>query len=767
LQKSGLDAMRQTIREVDPLRPSLCVGTLSAELRTAVARQRDTDPGKLSLLLRGDLDWIAMHCLEKDRARRYATAGDLAADVLRSLANEPIVARPPSSTYRLRKFVRRHRLGFIAGSAMAASVLAALVLSSVSLVRERAANRREAALRAEADANAAQARAAAERSAQTAQFMTAMLEGVGPSVALGRDTTMLREIVDRTARRLEVELRGQPEVSAGLRETLGVVYRDLGDYPTAEPLLREAAKTHRTIYGNESPQLAASLDLLGDVLRRLNQPEAAEQALQEALQIRRRLFGEQHPLFADTLFHLSLVRSPRRSPDEMESMVRQVLAIRRKNYPGEHPAIAEALSRLGTIARNKLEHEKAVELHTEAVAIQRKLLGNEHPAVADALDNLGFSLAHVGRRAESIAAYRETFFIRRKMLGDGHPQTAASLLFFLGQIPAAEAGEEIVSLVRDFIASQRQLLRPGAVALAPSLLALASLLDQPGRDPAAARAAVDEAMGLFAGARVRGPALDVDIIDAMALYGWWKFLSQVPAEGRTMSEEAITLAREAYGATSNGMVLPNHILAWLYLGMERKDEAVGQFEEAVRVDHAVLGPGHTFTGMDIAGLGAMYRETGRTTDARRVLEDALTVWSDVSVSGKSPPPSIAFVLDELGRTMIRQRQYAEAEKVLRDALRSYDGRTLQTIALHVRPRAQVSSALGVALAGQGKFAEAEPLVLEAYEELNASRATLAGDARGILRDALGAVITVYRGAGKTDQLSKWNAKLGELTAAQR
>ena len=142
LVKSGLDAMRRTIREVDPPRPSYRLGTLSEADRTSVAHQRGSDVAKLTLLLRGDVDWIVMHCLEKDRTRRYETAAALAADIQHYLASEPVTARPPSELYRTRKFIRRHRVGVAATVAVALSLLGGLIASSTLFVRERAAHTR-------------------------------------------------------------------------------------------------------------------------------------------------------------------------------------------------------------------------------------------------------------------------------------------------------------------------------------------------------------------------------------------------------------------------------------------------------------------------------------------------------------------------------------------------------------------------------------------------------------------------------------------------
>ena len=443
----------------------------------------------------------------------------------------------------------------------------------------------------------------------------------------------------------------------------------------------------------------------------------------------------------------------------MEAMVKQVLAIRRQTLPPEHAAIAEALSRLGTIARGKFAHEQAVELHRAAVAMQRKLLGDEHPAVAEGLAHLSFSLSHIGRTAEARAAYREAFAIRHKVLGDAHPRTVATLVLLVGEIPAALADDDTLRLVRDFIAHQRQLLPPGAVALAPSLLALASLLDHPNRSPAAARTARDEARVLLEASRVHGPPLDVEIVAALELFGWWKFVNQAPAEGRTTGEEALALARAAYGPTSRGAVLANHILAWVYFGMGRADDAVAQFEEAVRVNRAVLRLDHPFVGMDVAGLGAAYRAVGRLADSRRVLEEILAAWQWGTATATPPPSSIATVLGELGLTLNQESRFADAERILREALRHYELGALPIVARRIRPPERLASELGRALAGQGKFAEAEPIVVRAYEELNASRPLLIGDANGMVAEALATVIAVYEAWGKPEQLAAYRAKL--------
>src|ERR1039457_2082126 len=141
LLQSGLDAMRKTIRETEPPRPSTKLGTLLAADLSAVAQRHGAESPRLIHLIRGDLDWIVMKSLEKDRTRRYETANGLGADIQRHLNDEPVVARPPSQLYRFQKLVRRNKLAFAAGATIAAVLVLAVVVSSSQAVLARRAER--------------------------------------------------------------------------------------------------------------------------------------------------------------------------------------------------------------------------------------------------------------------------------------------------------------------------------------------------------------------------------------------------------------------------------------------------------------------------------------------------------------------------------------------------------------------------------------------------------------------------------------------------
>jgi hypothetical protein len=165
LAQQGLDALRKTIREREPVRPSTRVATLPGEELTTTAKRRSSEAPHLIHLLKGDLDWIVMKCLEKDRTRRYETANGLALDLKRHLNNEPVVARPPSAAYRLQKAWRRNKITFTAGAAVVVALCVGLIAASWQAIRATKAEREQARLRTSAEQAAARealARAAAE-----------------------------------------------------------------------------------------------------------------------------------------------------------------------------------------------------------------------------------------------------------------------------------------------------------------------------------------------------------------------------------------------------------------------------------------------------------------------------------------------------------------------------------------------------------------------------------------------------------------------------
>ena len=292
LNDSALDDMLRIIREEEPPKPSTRLST--SEGLPNIAASRGSEPNKLSGLVKGELDWIVMKALEKNRDRRYDTANDLAADVERYLQGETVEACPPSTTYRFRKFAHRHKVGVAAGAAVAAALLLGVAGTTSGMIW--ALHEREAA-----QASAARATTQAERSNQVAHFLEDMLQGVAPGVALGHDTTMLREIVDQTSLRVEKDLKDQPEVQIDLNLTLGKVYFALQLYKEMETNARHTLELARATYGEESSAIADALFQLGRADLFLRDIAEGDTVTRQAIAMLRKVHGEGSSEEADAL----------------------------------------------------------------------------------------------------------------------------------------------------------------------------------------------------------------------------------------------------------------------------------------------------------------------------------------------------------------------------------------------------------------------------------------------------------------------------------
>ncbi|MGZ4973225.1 MAG: protein kinase domain-containing protein, partial [Limisphaerales bacterium] len=329
IARAGLDEMRRLIREQEPPTPSACLSTLAAEKLTVLASFRGAAAPKLIHTVRGDLDWIAMKALEKERARRYDTPVGLAVDIQRHLDNEPVAARPPGTLYKFQKFTRRNR---IAVAAIAAVTLALIAGTVISLWQARQA--RQAEQRSRADS---------ARSRQVAQLLKNLLAGVGPSAAMGRDTTLLREILDKSAAQLKSDLTNQPEAQMEMQLALASVYNDIQFFEQAETAANEALRLAKENQLLESPLAADAMIESSRCLNFLHEWDEGIAITRKGIALERKLHGP------DSLEEATLQRQLcdlLRNTDmiaDSESAIRTCLEIRRKKLGNFHNDVAAAL----------------------------------------------------------------------------------------------------------------------------------------------------------------------------------------------------------------------------------------------------------------------------------------------------------------------------------------------------------------------------------------------------------------------------------------
>jgi serine/threonine protein kinase len=259
LLSSGLDEMRHTIREREPPRPSACLSAMPQEELTTAASRRHLEPQKLIRLLHGDLEWIVMKCLEKNRAHRYETANGLATDLQHYLADEPVLARPPGNLYRFQKLVRRNKLLFAAGGAVASALVIGLAVSMWLLFREKAARR-------EAVTAETLARTEMGKSMQSVEFLRELLHRLGPTIAKDGDTTQLTEALDGLAWQVQPDLLNKPELQQNLFSTIALLCLDVGEDQKAEEMARQAVAILRQGVRQGRGLSAEPLRVLRDVL---------------------------------------------------------------------------------------------------------------------------------------------------------------------------------------------------------------------------------------------------------------------------------------------------------------------------------------------------------------------------------------------------------------------------------------------------------------------------------------------------------------------
>ena len=408
IREQGLDKLRQTIREVDPPRPSTRVTTVASAAKMLGS---GTDTSRLARQLRGDLDWITMKALEKDRTRRYGSVSDLAADLRRHFDDVPVLASPPSTTYRIGKFVRRHHTGVAVAGAL---VLLLVAFAGVMTVQaNRIAHARDLASQEAATAT------------QVSNFLVGLFQVSDPSESRGTTLTA-REILAKGVQQLD-SLRDQPAVQARLQATIGSVDTGLGLYSEAQPLLETALQTRRRVVGHDHPDTLASAHALANLYWFQKNYRKAEPLYLELVERRSRLLGADHPDTLKANYDLASVYLGEARWEEFDRLSRDTLARQRRVLGHDHPDTLGSLTNLQGAYFVQGRYEEALPLAVEVLESSRRVFGDDHPSVLNNLHNLAAIYDALGRYGEAEPLYLRAIDAKRRVLGDEHPRTARSL----------------------------------------------------------------------------------------------------------------------------------------------------------------------------------------------------------------------------------------------------------------------------------------------------------------------------------------------------
>jgi hypothetical protein len=690
LNKIAFDEFLRRLRDDEPPKPSTRIRTHAPPTSTDLARKRRTEPLALAKQIRGDLDWIALKALEKERSRRYGSPSEFSADIARYLNNEAVLAAPPSVAYRARKFAHRYRGALVTGVAFAAVLVAAALVSVWQSVR--ATQQRD---RADAEAAVAQAVNDFLQNDLLAQASAARQSGKPD-----RDLKV-RTALDRAAARVAEKFNQQPEVEAAIRDTIGQTYIDLGLYPEAKTQLEQALALHRRALGRENPKTLKTMSRLGRIASLQGEYTEAEGLINEALGIQRRVLGPEHPDTLVSMNSLATVYYWQAKYAPAEALNSQIMEIRRRVLGPQHP---DTLGSAINLALDYVElgrYAQAEALLVPTLEIERRVKGPEHPETLKCMNNLAVAEYWLAKYAQAEALYGQAIEIERRVLGAEHPDALmamhnlAALYDVEGKYPQAEV------LLNEVLVIQRRALGPEHPDTLRSTDTLANVYIRQGK---------------YAQAEV--------------LYG-----HTLEIQRRVIGPEHLETLRSLVN------------LAFTNALQGKYAQAEALFSQDLAISRRVLGPEHPETLSILPDLASTYQRQGKYALAETYAAQALA--GRRHALGSDHPDTMASA-DDLALAYISQKKFGEGEPLAREALEFNQKKQPDDW-----QRFRAETLLGSCLAGQKKYAEAEPLLLDGYHGMMARIDRISAPDHYHLRCAREWIVELYEAWGKPAEATKW------------
>ena len=746
-QRGAILEMLRMVREVDPPRPSTKLST--AEALPNIAANRSIEPARLSKLLQGELDWVVMKALEKDRTRRYETAIGFARDIERYLADEVVEARPPSHGYRLKKFVKRNKGQVIAASLVFLSLVGGIVGTSLGMASARRARNAEAVQRADAldqrdkaIASEIKAREEAAKTRAINDFLTNdLLTQAEPANNAIEDKVTLLEVLDRAGEKVGTRFAAQPELEWALRATIANTYHGLASWEKAETQTRVLLDAAR----KRDPRSAAAhgaQSYLAHILhhRGRSDAEVLEMAEAAAKGLERTL-GPDHPDTLRTLNYLGLAYEEDGKLPEAIALFERVRDASIAKLGADHADTLSALHNLAGAYFSVGRLPDAIALFERVRDAKIAKFGPNHPDTLRTLNNLALAYTAVGKLPEAIALFERVRDVRIAKFGPDHPETLAAQIGLAQAYQSVGRHPEAITMFERVRDAQLSRLGPDHPSALTTLNNLAEGYKAVGRFP--------EATALIE--RVRDARI--------ARLG--------PDHPDTLSS------------------LNN--LAAAYWSTRHLDKSVSLFEDVLKRREAKLGRGHPDTQVTVANLGVNYKDAGRLKEAIPLLEESHQTaknirslrWVDqqlidayakagdnarvadllkeqLAEARKTLPkdsPELGGLLAEIGMSLLRQQRWTEAEPLLRENLA-------------IREKSQpdvwstfnTQSLLGGSLLGQKKYAEAEPLLRKGYEGMKQREKTIPPQGSRRIPEALGRLIDLFTATNKQEEVKKWQAE---------
>jgi len=767
------------------------------QLHVALRTIREDDPTSLSSInrdYRGDVETIAGKALEKDKARRYSSAAELAADIQRYLEDQPIAARAPSSAYQIQKFARRHK-ALVAGVAAVFVVLTGGIVASTSQAiranregraalqaRDRASaaqraatQERDRALKAERTATSERNRALAaeaqvveqrdrvllekkraDDAAAAAQAVNNFLENDLLAQASARvqsrpDTKpdpdlKVRTALDRAAARIQGKFDRQPNVEASIRQTIGKAYFDLGVYPEAQAQLARAVELRRRVLGPDQPDTLSSMNELADAYRAQAAYSQAEPLLTKVLETRRRVLGEEDPATLASMNALANLYLNQGKYKQAEPLLVKALDVQRRVLGPDHPDTLASLHDLADTYEEEGKLGQAERLAIQALEARRRVLGEEHPQTARSMNLLGWLYREEGNLAQAETLLSEAVAVQRRVLGEEHSDTLTSMnnlaVVYRGEGKYAQA-EAVYTRVLEI---RRRVLGAEHANTLISMNNLAVLYGYEGKF-AQAEPLYSEALDIQR--RLLGeenPTTLHFMANLGALYrSEGKYAQAEAALTRSLDLRRKVLG-EAHPETLRGMLEVGR----LYRAERRYAQAEQLLAQVLEIQRRVLASGHPDTLRSMCELGLVYHDEGKNELAEPLLRSAL----DLRRRSPAANPDSLNAMGALAEVQLGEHKYADAEPLLRQAVAATEKSSPEAWS-----RYYFQGLLGASLAGQKRFAEAEPLLVSGREGMVERQSTVPADSISLVAQAGERIVELYQSWGKPQKAAEWRQKI--------
>ncbi len=636
LKRAALEEMLRLIREVEPPTPSSRIST--SEALPSVAANRHIQPMQLSRLVRGDLDWIVMKALAKERDRRYESAIGLANDIERFTNHEPVSAGPPTAAYRMRKFVRRNRVQVAAAALVLLALVVGVAGTTVGLVeaRRQSAKARqqeqlavaEAAAKEEARQAEAQERQKAERRLAQVTKMNEILGSIFRDLDPKNEakygkplSAVLGERLDRATAEIEGEATGDPLAVARMQITLGESQVGLGYPKKAIVLFEKARATYAAKLGHDHPDTLTSMNDLAVSYAAAGQHERALKLREETLALRKAKLGPDH---RDTLRSMDSLASSYYYTGQYQRGLKlheETLALQKVKLGPDHPGTLGSMNNLASSYANAGQHERATQLFEETLALERAKLGPDHPLTLTSMANLAACYDDTGQYARALKLREETFRLEKAKLGPDHPLTLSSMGSLASSYAASRQYERALKLREETLALQKVKLGPDHPDTLRSMDNLANSYSETGQRERAMKLREGTLALLKAklGPDHRETFTSMDnLASSYAETGQWE-------RAMKLREETLAVEKAKLGVNHPDTIATMHNLACSYLQAGQNDRAIELFEETLALRKAVLGPEHPLTLSTMHNLPLCYAKARQYDRALGFFEKVLAL----------------------------------------------------------------------------------------------------------------------------------------------